>query len=138
MVKYIKYQNLTKSFKVSDPSLVGWLFWAYRPFETVFQSISGRLPEGGRQKRKVIDERKNVQTPPPQSAPTASAIGPCPTIIQISRTPRHWKFTQHLRTTRPPPPPSEPSKVGQDSKLNVGLTFTVQDVCMTQVSEKMT
>ena len=39
--------------------------------------------------------------PPP--APTASAIGPCPTIIQISRTPRHWKFTQHLRTTRPPP-----------------------------------
>ena len=24
-------------------------------------------------------------------------------------------------------------KVGQDSKLNVGLTFTVQDVCMTQV-----
>ena len=39
--------------------------------------------------------------PPP--APIASAIGPCPTIIQISRTPRHWKFTQHLRTTRPPP-----------------------------------
>ena len=39
--------------------------------------------------------------PPP--APSASAIGPCPTIIQISRTPRHWKFTQHLRTTRPPP-----------------------------------
>ena len=30
--------------------------------------------------------------PPP--APTAGAIGPCPTIIQISRTPRHWKFTQ--------------------------------------------
>ena len=39
--------------------------------------------------------------PPP--SPTASAIGPCPTIIQISRTPRHWKFTQHLRTTRPTP-----------------------------------
>ena len=38
--------------------------------------------------------------PPP--APIASAIGPCPTIIQVSRTPRHWKFTQHLRTTRPP------------------------------------
>ena len=41
--------------------------------------------------------------PPP--APTASTIDPCPTIIQISRTPQHWKFTQHLRTTRPPPPP---------------------------------
>ena len=38
--------------------------------------------------------------PPP--APTASAIGPCPTIIKISRTPWHWKFTQHHRTTRPP------------------------------------
>ena len=30
--------------------LVGWLFWALRPFETVFQSISGRLPERGRKK----------------------------------------------------------------------------------------
>ena len=40
---------------------------------------------------------------PPPPAPTASAIGPCPTIIQISRTPRHWKFTQHHRTIRPPP-----------------------------------
>ena len=39
--------------------------------------------------------------PPP--APTASAIDPCPTIIQICRTPRHWKFTQHLRSTRPSP-----------------------------------
>ena len=40
--------------------------------------------------------------PPP--APTTSAVGPCPTLIQISRTPRHCKFTQHHRTTRPPPP----------------------------------
>ena len=39
--------------------------------------------------------------PPP--APTASAVGPCPTLTQTGRTPRHWKFTQHYRTTRPPP-----------------------------------
>ena len=39
--------------------------------------------------------------PPP--TPTASAIGPCPTIVQTSRTPQHWKFTQYLRSTRPPP-----------------------------------
>ena len=45
-------------------------------------------------------EKMSKQPPP---APTASAIGPCPTIIQTSRTPRHWQFTQHLRTTRPPP-----------------------------------
>ena len=41
------------------------------------------------------------QQPPP--APTASAISPCPTIIQTSRTPRHCKFTQHLCSTRPSP-----------------------------------
>ena len=35
--------------------------------------------------------------PPP--APTASAVGPCPTLIWISRTHQHWKFTQHHRTT---------------------------------------
>ena len=46
--------------------------------------------------------REKISKQPPP-APTASAIGPCPTIIQISRTPRHWKFTQLLRTTRPPP-----------------------------------
>ena len=35
-------------------------------------------------------------------APTASTEGPCPTLIEISRTPRHWKFAQHHCTTRPP------------------------------------
>ena len=40
------------------------------------------------------------QRPP---APTESTVGPCPTVSQVSRTPWHWKFTQHLRTTRPPP-----------------------------------
>ena len=44
--------------------LVGWLFWIKRPFETVFQSISGRLTKRGRKKRELIDERKNVQTTP--------------------------------------------------------------------------
>ena len=44
-------------------------------------------------------EKMSKQPPP---TPTASTIGPCPTVIQVSRTPRHCKFTQHLRTTRPP------------------------------------
>ena len=30
-----------------------------------------------------------------QPPPAASAVGPCPTKIQVSRTPRHWKFTQN-------------------------------------------
>ena len=66
----------------------------------------------------------------PPTAPTASAVGPCPTVVQTvgrpgtgsllssiappdnplpccnpnCRTPRYWKFTQHHRTTRPPLP----------------------------------
>ena len=47
-------------------------------------------------------EKLSKQPPP---APTASTVGPCPTIIHIRRTPRHWKFTQNHRTTRPPPMP---------------------------------
>ena len=38
-----------------------------------------------------------------QPAPTASAVGPYPTLIQISRTPRHGKFTQHHRKTHDHP-----------------------------------
>ena len=82
--------------------LVCWLFWAYRPFETLFQSMTGHLSERGRKKREMIDKSKNGQTTPP--AHTASAVGPCPILIQISRTHRHhWKFTQDHHTTRPPP-----------------------------------
>ena len=47
-------------------------------------------------KKKKKKKKKNTRT-------TVIAVGPCPTIIQISRTPRHWKFTQHHRTTRPSP-----------------------------------
>ena len=49
----------------------------------------------------MIDERKMSKQPLP--APTASAVGPCPTIIQISKTPRYGKFIKPHRTTRPPP-----------------------------------
>ena len=42
------------------------------------------------------------QHPP---APTASAVGPCSSIFQISRTPRYWKFTKHHRIPFPLPPP---------------------------------
>ena len=62
-----------------------------------------RLSKRGRQRRQRrerIDESKNVQTTP--LAPNASAIGPCPTINQIRRTPWHWKFTQHRFTTDHP------------------------------------
>ena len=39
--------------------------------------------------------------PPP--APTESTIGPCPAIIQISRTPRHWELTSTFALPDHPP-----------------------------------
>ena len=52
-------------------------------------------------------EKMSKQSSP---APTVSAVSPCFTIIQVSRTPRHWKFTQHHRTTRPLPSPEQLKK----------------------------
>ena len=40
---------------------------------------------------------KMSKQPPP--APTASAEGPCPTVIQIVGRPGTGSFTQHHRTT---------------------------------------
>ena len=69
-----------------------------RQYFSLYRAVSQR--EGERGEKGQMREKMSKQPPP---APTASATGPCPTIIQISRTPRHWKFTQHLRTTRPHP-----------------------------------
>ena len=79
--------------------LVGW-FWVKQPFETVFQSISGRLPKRGRERKERIEESKNVQTTPTRTYCKCSR--PLPYCNLNCRTPRHWKFTQHHRTTRPP------------------------------------
>ena len=79
-----------------------------RQYFSLYRAVSQR--EGERRER--IDESKNVQTTTP--APTASAIGPCPTVIKIvgrpalevypapshhptTPSPRHCKFTQHHR-----------------------------------------
>ena len=69
-----------------------------RQYFSLYRAVSQR--EGERKEKRQMREKMSKQPPP---APTASAIGPCPTIIQTSRTPPHWKFTQHLRSTRPPP-----------------------------------
>ena len=45
-----------------------------RQYLSQYRAVSQR-------ERERIDESKNVQTTPP--APTASAVGPCPTVIQI-------------------------------------------------------
>ena len=37
-----------------------------------------------------------------QAAPTASPVGHCPAISQISRMPQHWKFIQYHHNTQTP------------------------------------
>ena len=64
----------------------------------VYIRQSCSLPERGRKKREMIDESKNVQT----IRTYCKCCRPLPCYNQISRTPRHWKFTQHHHTSRPP------------------------------------
>ena len=47
----------------------------------------GTLLTRGRKKRKMIDERKQTNTPP---APTGSTVSSFSIICQNCRTPRHW------------------------------------------------
>ena len=77
----------------------GWLVGCFgfngpfRQYFSLYRAVSQR--EGERRER--IDESKNVQTTPP--APTASAIGPCPTVIKIVGRPG----TGSLPSTIAPP-----------------------------------
>ena len=50
--------------------------------------------------RERIDESKNVQTTPTRTYCKRNM--PLPYYYPNCRTPRHWKFTQNHRTTRPP------------------------------------
>ena len=77
--------------------LVGWFFWVYWPFETVFQSIWGRLSQRGRKRRERIDESKNVQTTPTRTYCECSR--PLPYCIQIVGRPS----TGSLPSTIAPP-----------------------------------
>ena len=67
------------------------------PLRQYFSQYRAVSREGERKEKRYMSEKFSKQPPP---APTTSAIGPCPTVIQISRTPRHWKFTLYLRTIR--------------------------------------
>ena len=63
---------------------------------SLYRAVSQR--EGERGER--IDESKNVQTTPTRTY--CKRNRPLPYCNQNCRTPRHWKFTQHHCTTRPP------------------------------------
>ena len=82
--------------------MVGWLVGCVRfngplrQYFSLYRAVSQK--EGERRER--IDESKNVQTTPTRTY--CKRNRPLPYCNQNCRTPRHWKLTQHHRTTRPP------------------------------------
>ena len=98
--------------------LVGWLFGFNGPLRQYF-SLYRAVSQRERERRERIVESKNGQTTPTRTYCYQNCRSPCPTVIKIVGRPgtgslpstiappdhptRHWKFTQHHRTTRPPP-----------------------------------
>ena len=81
---------------------ISWLVGCFgfngplRQYFSLYQALSQRERERGER----IDENKNVQTTPTRT--NCKRNRPLSYCNQNCRTPRHWKFTQHHRTTRPP------------------------------------
>ena len=81
----------------------GWLVGCFglngplRQYFSLYRAVSQRV----RKKREVIDERKNVQTT--RTRTYCKHNRPLPYYNPNCRMPRHWKFTQDHRITRPPP-----------------------------------
>ena len=93
--------NIHTTFKI----LSNWSSWLVgfgfngplRQYFSLYRAVSQRVGERGER----IDESKNVQTTPIRTY--CKRNRPLPYCNQNCRTPRHWKFTQHYRSTRPPP-----------------------------------
>ena len=79
----IEYRNVDKIFRKKYHNSKCWLVGCFgfngplRQYFSLYRAVSQR--EGERGER--IYESKNVQTTPP--APTARAVGPCPTISKV-------------------------------------------------------
>ena len=82
--------------------VLGWLVGCFgfnsplRQYFSLYRAVSQR--EGERRERR--DESKNVQTTPTRTH--CKRNRPLPYCNRNCRMPRHWKLTQHHRTTRPP------------------------------------
>ena len=97
----LEYSTCLYCFLILVGWLVGCFCLTFYTFETVCQSISDRLPKRRRKRREMIDEIKNVQTTSTRTYCKYSRL--LPYCKPNCRTPRHWKFTQYHRITRPPP-----------------------------------
>ena len=69
-----------------------------RQYFSLYRTVSQRQ---GKKRREKIEASKNVQTTLTRTY--CKRNRPLPYYHPNCRTPRHWKFTQHLRTTLPPP-----------------------------------
>ena len=74
-----------------------------RQYFSLYRTVSQRDRKRESKRRERIDESKNDQTTPTSTYCKRSR--PLPYCNLNCRTPRHWRFIQHHRTTHPPPPP---------------------------------
>ena len=84
---------------------LGWLVSCFEfndPLRQYF-SLYRAVSLTGRMGRENIEEGKSVQTPAPHTRTYCKRNRPLPYYQPKCRTPRHLKFTQDHRTTRPHP-----------------------------------
>ena len=95
--------NSKRAFQlVKDLTSVGWLVGCFGfngPLRQYF-SLYRATSQTERKRREKIAESKNVQTTPTRTY--CKHNRPLPYYHPNCRTPRHWKFPQDHRTTRPP------------------------------------
>ena len=78
---------------------VEWLVGCFE-FNVPLRQYFSLYRAASRKRRERIDESKIVQTTPTRTY--CKHNRPLPYYHPNCRTPRHWKFTQYHRTTRPP------------------------------------
>ena len=88
---------LEKLLSLLSANIIGWSIGCFgfngslRQYFSLYRAVSQR--EGKRKEKRYMTVKLSKISP--------RAFGPCATFIQISRTPRHWKFTQDHPTVRP-------------------------------------
>ena len=121
-VRYPVWQHTSVSPSAfSRRAVVGWLVGCFgfngplRQYFSLYQAVSQR--EGEREEKGQMRAKMSKQPPP---APTASAVGPCPTVIKIVGRPG----TGSLPSTFAPPdhPQGQLSVTGESMCTKYWLT----------------
>ena len=111
----LHYSRLMVSGQNGLGWLVGFGFNGHlRQYFSLYWAVSQR--EGERRKKGQMRVKMSKQPPP---APTASAVGPCPTVIQIVGRPG----TGSLPRTKAPP--DHPLRTAYNTFMHFIFTFTL-------------